>query len=74
MDSEEHISYKCPRCNGEPLPPLTVKNITFTNRVCEFCYGKKKLNWLEVIFGVRFDRFIDNLAEAITTSFNSKKK
>ena len=43
---------KCPVCNGKPVPDRVVGNITFTNCKCEFCHGKKNINWLEAIFGV----------------------
>jgi len=53
MDSQEYIIYKCPKCEGKPLPNITTKNgIVFTNVICDFCYGKKELNWIENIFGV----------------------
>lgn len=44
--------YKCPKCEGKPLQPKVINNITFTNCLCDFCYGKKNLDWLEYIFGV----------------------
>jgi hypothetical protein len=47
MDSEEPITYKCPKCNG-----LCVEDKQIL-MVCKFCYGQKELNWIENIFGVK---------------------
>ena len=59
----ELISYKCPVCNGEDLPNIIESRngnmtISIVNRICTFCYGKKELNWLEYLFGVKEPRII----------------
>lgn len=42
MDSVEPISYSCPKCNGG-------------DDFCDFCLGRKKLNFVENIFGVKLE-------------------
>lgn len=47
----EDITYECPVCKGK-----TLVSSEFSNEICKFCWGKKNLNWLEVIFGVKYDK------------------
>lgn len=48
------ITYKCPKCNGKPYSNSTkiYNGITFTNCICDFCYGKSELDFIENLFGV----------------------
>jgi hypothetical protein len=55
--------YPCPVCNGVSQD-INVDNIKFTNTVCDFCWGKKNLTWLEMVFGIDRDYFIDRLEAA----------
>ena len=44
----------CPDCNGKPFSSIK-KEEPFkhsSSRVCNFCNGKKELDWVEYIFGV----------------------
>ena len=52
---------KCPVCKGEPLPNEVVNDITFTNVICPFCYGKNDLDWIESVFGVDPSWRVENL-------------
>jgi hypothetical protein len=40
---------ECPKCNGKGLFVSDKPELYF--ETCDFCYGKKELNWIEVIFG-----------------------
>lgn len=48
--------YDCPKCKG--VSKLIVNGITFTNIKCDFCCGKRKLTWLETIFGVDHEKYL----------------
>jgi len=37
---------KCPKCNGE-----------LRKSICDFCFGKHELDWIEVIKGVQRDPY-----------------
>ena len=39
---------KCPKCNGSGLEFFSEKG----KITCRFCWGKKELDWIEIIFGV----------------------
>ena len=53
----------CPVCKGEKC--LFIDGIKFTNLKCDFCYGKKDLDWIESIIGVSreksFDDYLNNI-------------
>jgi len=62
-------TYKCPVCNGKPVPNEVVDTITFTNCICEFCQGKKYVTWLEAVFGVD-PKYRHDLLDALTRAFD----
>ena len=63
-------TYKCPVCNGEPAPNKVVNGITFTNCICEFCWGKKNVTWIEAVFGVDQSYFIERFKkDALDTDY-----
>ena len=50
---------KCPVCNGKGKQVLDFELGKFNVIIkCLFCYGKKELDWIEVIFGVDFGSLI----------------
>ena len=49
---------KCPKCNG---------SMHYDTSWCNFCYGKKELDWIEIIFGVD-----SSYREHINTLINQK--
>jgi hypothetical protein len=40
---------KCPKCNSDE---------GFRQEMCKFCFGKPDLDWIEVIFGVKYDWYM----------------
>jgi RecJ-like exonuclease len=39
---------KCPKCNGIGY---IMNKETFITQYCDFCNGKKELDWIDYIFG-----------------------
>jgi DnaJ-class molecular chaperone len=39
---------KCPKCNGTGF---IMNQETFNTQHCDFCHGKKELDWIDYIFG-----------------------
>jgi len=46
----KEIKYKCPKCTGDRH--LRIDSIKFTNLICDYCWGKPELDWMEYLFGV----------------------
>ena len=41
---------KCPACNG--TGKIKYIDSSFNKNLCNFCFGKKDIDWIEYIFGV----------------------
>ena len=45
---------KCPKCNSLGFIIWTSSDGYKHKGICNFCWDKKELDWIEVIFGVDF--------------------
>ena len=46
---------KCVRVTSTSFPGGTTTTINYLDGYCDICKGKRYLNWIEEIFGVRND-------------------
>ena len=54
---------KCPKCNGKEWERVNTQETISIK--CNFCNGKKELDWVEYIIGVERKPFKASLEEAI---------
>ena len=51
---------KCPKCSGKQLIMENSSSDDKLRTSCDFCYGKKELDWIEFVFGITFaERLIE---------------
>jgi hypothetical protein len=72
MNNDNEELYPCPVCKGKPVSDQVVESVTFTNCICDFCWGKKYLTWVEMVFGIdrsyhtnRLNRLFHDLLEKV---------
>ena len=58
---------ECDECNGKGIVPES----EFPNKVCQKCFGSKKLDWVENVVGVKrfrmeFTNFPSSISDEIT--------